>query len=74
LATLLLLVREPQPWRATPWAWFWIWTTPIGTPLYLLLSGPTPLLPAPRNPNRRLTGGWAFLLAFVLGSLLTGPL
>jgi hypothetical protein len=70
LTTFILLIRERQPWRATRWAWFWIWITAIGTPVYLLLSGPTPLLPTPRNPSRRLTGGWAFLLAFVLCSLL----
>ncbi|HST80494.1 MAG TPA: hypothetical protein VLL08_02005 [Kineosporiaceae bacterium] len=71
LATLLLLIGGPQPWRATRWAWFWIWGIPLGTPIYLLLSGPTPLLPAPRNPSRPLTGGWAFLLACVLSSLVT---
>jgi hypothetical protein len=71
LATLLVLISGPQPWRATRWAWFWIWGTPIGTPIYLLLSGPTPLLPTPRFPARRLTGGWAFLLACVLSSILT---
>jgi hypothetical protein len=66
LLTLLLLVNNPQPWRATRWAWFWVWTTPIGTPAFLLMSGPTPLIPAPRDLTRRLTGGWAFFLAVIV--------
>ncbi|WP_028636184.1 hypothetical protein [Nocardioides sp. URHA0032] len=71
VATLLLLITQPEPWRATRWAWFWLLgaATPLGLAAYLLLSGPTGLLPPPRDPRRRLTGGWAFLLAFALSSL-----
>jgi len=36
----------------------------------LFLSAPTPPLPAPRPGARRLTGGWAFLLALAVGSML----
>lgn len=69
LAVLLLLVHGPQPWRATRWAWFWLVAlTPVGAMAYLLLAGPTTLVRAPRDPSRRLTGGWAFLLALVLGT------
>lgn len=68
LFTLVLLMTQPEPWRATRWAWFWlIWSAP-GLAAYLLLSGPTGILPPPRHPERRLTGGWAFLLALVVSS------
>jgi len=63
-----LLVKGPQPWRATRWAWFWLLSTPVGMVAFLLLSGPTAPLPAPHDPRRRLTGGWAFLLAGLLGA------
>jgi hypothetical protein len=66
LAGFSLLVAGPQPWRATRWAWFWLLVPPIGSIAFLLLSGPTTGVPGPRNPSRRLTGGWAFLLAFPL--------
>ena len=66
LVSLYVLIAGPEPWRATRWAWFWLGGSPFGLILFLLLSGPTPALPAPRDPNRRLTGGWAFLLSIVL--------
>lgn len=66
LAGLALLVTGPQPWRATRWAWFWLLLPPVGSIAFLLLSGPTVGLPAPRNPRRRLSGGWAFLLSLPL--------
>ncbi|MGZ4495625.1 MAG: hypothetical protein ACXVWU_13050 [Nocardioides sp.] len=69
LATFVLLVAGPQPWRATRWAWFWFLGTPVAL-AFLVLSGPTPLVPAPHPHSRRLTGGWAFLLALALGQLI----
>ena len=69
-AGLGLIIRNPHPWRATRWAWFWLCWTPVGAVAFLLLSGPTPPLPR-RRGTRRLTGGWAFLLAaLVLRPLL----
>jgi hypothetical protein len=69
VAAFLLLVEGPQPWRATHWAWLWLFSNPIGMACFLLLSGPVPGLRAPRNVKRRLTGGWAFLLSIVLSSM-----
>ncbi|GAB3248142.1 hypothetical protein [Kineosporia babensis] len=67
IAVLIRLVASPQrPYRATRWAWFWLWCTPIGTPLYLVLSGPSVFLPTPAEGARRLTGIWAFLLFLFL--------
>jgi hypothetical protein len=45
---------------------------PVSVPLFLLLAGPTPGLPAPRDPARRLTGGWAFLICLVVTAAATG--
>ncbi|MGH3411755.1 MAG: hypothetical protein ACRDPH_01575 [Marmoricola sp.] len=72
LACLGLLISGPQPWRVTRWGWFWFYLllAPIGSIAFLLLSGPVPHLPSPKNPRRRLGGGWSFLIAL----LLTGPL
>lgn len=69
LLTLMLLVLGPSPWWATRWAWFWLGTNPVGAVAFLVLSGPTPVVPAPRVPTRRLTGGWAFLLLLLVGGL-----
>ena len=71
-AGLGLVISNPHPWRATRWAWFWVSWTPVGGLAFLLLSGPTPLLPAPRS-SRRLTGGWAFLLGALVLRPLFGP-
>ena len=46
--TLGLLVSGAEPWRATRWAWFWVMTTAVGAPAFLLLSGPVLQEPAPR--------------------------
>ncbi|WP_183097993.1 hypothetical protein [Nocardioides pelophilus] len=72
LATLGLLIVGPQPWRATRWAWFWIQgiAAPLGMLAYLVLGGPTGLSRPPQPGTRRLTGGWAFLLTFVVSSAL----
>jgi hypothetical protein len=69
LVATLVLNSGPRPWRATRWAWFWIvlLVPPYGVAAYLLLGGPTGLF-RPRDPRRVwLTGGWAFLLALLLG-------
>jgi hypothetical protein len=70
VTALGLLISGPQPWRATRWAWFWLMTPPAGSLVYLLLSGPTPGVPVPRDPHRRLTGGWALLLSVLLMSVI----
>jgi hypothetical protein len=67
---LAVLVAGPAPWRATRWGWFWLMSLPVGSFLFVLLSGPAPGLPRPRDPRRRLTGGWAFLLAIPLKAVL----
>jgi hypothetical protein len=69
-AGLALLVGGPEPWRATRWAWFWLLFPPIGGIAFLLLAGPVPAVPRPRDLSRRLTGGWAFLLAIPLAAVL----
>ena len=70
LAVLGLIIGGPQPWRATRWAWFWLFASPVGGIAYTVLAGPTLGVPRPRRIERRLTGGWAFLLAALVG----GPL
>lgn len=67
LGTLGTITGGPQPWRATRWAWFWVFTVPGGAVAFLVLSGPTWPLPAPRAGHRRLTGGLAFLLSLLVG-------
>jgi hypothetical protein len=74
LAATLVLNGGPRPWRATRWAWAWLvlLVPPYGIAAYLVLGGPTGLL-RPRDPRRVwLTGGWAFLLALVLGGAYAG--
>ena len=65
--TLLLAGAGPQPWRATQWAWIWLILLggPLGSVAFLLLGGPLGV-GRPRDVNRRLTGGWAFLIGMVL--------
>lgn len=70
LVGLGMLISGPDPWRATRWAWFWVLSSPVGVAAFLLLSGPTRPIPAPKAGGRRLTGGWAFLLNVFLGSAL----
>lgn len=70
VGSVVVLVAGPGPWRATRWAWFWLMSLPVGSFAFLLLSGPTPGLPRPRDPRRRLIGGWAFLLALPLEAVL----
>ena len=68
LGTLGTITGGPKPWRATRWAWFWVCTMPGGALAFLVLSGPSWPLPAPRAGHRRLTGGFAFLLTLVVGA------
>lgn len=66
--TVLVLLATPHVVRATRWAWFWLFwiLPPVGILAFLLAGGPTGLVPQ-RPGGRRLTGGWAFLLAVLLG-------
>ena len=63
----LVLTSAREPWRATRWAWGWlVLLVPVaGFLAFLVFGGPTGLA-RPRQPSRRLTGGWAFLLALLL--------
>ena len=72
VSSYLMLIFGPRPWRATKWAWFWLFgvAPPLGVFAYLLLAGPTSIVPGPKDTNRRLTGGWAFLISLLLGSAL----
>lgn len=72
VASLLLIINGPEPWRATRWAWAWavLATGPLGALLFAVLSGPTPMVKAPRGGARRLRGGWAFVLLTLLGPFL----
>ncbi len=74
LATLWLLVNGPQPQRATRWAWFWVLGTPVGALAFLLLSGPTPGLPAPDPSARRMTGGTGLVVGLLLSAVLPSAL
>jgi hypothetical protein len=69
LVGTLGLISGPRPWRATRWAWAWLVliAPAFGVPAYFLFGGSTGLF-RPRPPGRIwLTGGWAFLLAILLG-------
>jgi hypothetical protein len=69
LATVALLSNGAQPWWATRWAWFWALFSPaavVTVPLFLLLSGPPPGVADAVPAGRRLTGGWAFILLFLV--------
>jgi len=69
VALPLALIAGPEPRLATRWAWFWLgvhaWPVAIA---YLALE-PTPVWDRRglTAPERRLTGGWAFLLGLLLG-------
>lgn len=72
LCTVLLVITTPRPVRATRWAWFWLLglVPPVGILAFLLIGGPTGLIPQ-REGGRTLTGGWAFLLAVLCGTAPT---
>ncbi len=70
LAVIVILVNGPEPRFATRWAWFWLLICPL-SPLsivaFLVLSRSLRPTDGSTGPvGRRLTGGWAFLLAFVV--------
>ncbi len=69
LVGTLSLIAAARPWRATRWAWAWLvlLVPTIGVPTYLLLGGPLGLLRPKPTSRLWLTGGWAFLLALLLG-------
>ena len=71
LSAFLLILGGPVPWRANRWAWFWLLGPgddgALGAFAFLVLSGRTPGLPAPRAHARRLDGWRGFLLAILLG-------
>lgn len=76
--TIAVVAGWPEPRLATRWAWFWLIAYFWPAALVFLLLEPTPAWrrgPV-RAPRRRLTGGWGFLLALLLGTpliaLLTG--
>ncbi|WP_121255701.1 hypothetical protein [Nocardioides ferulae] len=73
--TLALITGLNEPWRATRWAWFWLLASPV-MPLaaiaFLVLGGVLPLVGPPPPGARRLTGGFAFILAWVVGGLVHG--
>ena len=69
-AVWAVVIAGPEPWRATRAAWFWLSLSLVGGIVFLLASGPTRGLPPPKDPKRRLTGGWAFVLSLVLISIL----
>jgi hypothetical protein len=68
LCSFLLIAAGPEPWRATRWAWFWavLFTAPVGALAFAILSGPTPLVPTPRNRAWRLSGGWTFIIIMLV--------
>lgn len=71
LVTVALLITGPEPRRATRWAWAWALLSPlavVAVPLFLLVSGRWRGGQAASPGGRRLTGGWAFLLVYLLSS------
>ena len=72
-ASLVLLVRGPEPWWATRAAWGWGLFSPAAVvlvPLFLLLSGPPPGIASSGGSGRRLRGGLAFMLLWLVGPAL----
>ena len=61
----VLLVALCLGWAALEFATM----SPFWGMVFLALGGPTRIIPAPRIGAGRLTGGWAFLLSLLLGSV-----
>lgn len=59
------LVGGPQPRHATKWAWFWLFTSAVG-PVAVVVYLVSGLKREPAPHERRLTGGWAFLLSILI--------
>lgn len=82
-AGLVTLISGRQPWLATKWAWFWlVWAIPVLWVAFLALE-PRPLRlslrlasagraaqPLFSDRDCRLTGGWAFVIAWVASAIL----
>lgn len=70
LGAIFVLINGPEPRFATRWAWFWLLIcplVPVVVVAFLALSRPLRPTGEQTGPvGRRLTGGWAFLLAFVV--------
>lgn len=75
VATLLLLVAGPVPWRANRWGWFWVLgigrETGVGALLFLLLSGPTPGVRPPDPEAERMNGWRGLVVSLVVGIALS---
>lgn len=69
LMMLFVLIGGPQPRWATKWAWFWLSFLPLGWAVFLLLE-PVPLWRRTMShpPERRFTGGWAWITAVIAQS------
>lgn len=67
LTVIITLVSGPEPRHATRWAWFWLMcgTGTLALVLYPLLGLPRSDEPL-QQAKRRLTGGWAILIALLL--------
>ncbi|QIK72108.1 hypothetical protein G7070_07285 [Propioniciclava coleopterorum] len=63
-ATLGLLIAGPEPRFATRWAWFWLLISPLAAVVALAFLTQAAVT-AHRPTERRLTGGWAFLISLV---------
>lgn len=70
-AALLVLIGGSRPRLASRWAWFWLGlAVPVLFLVYLVLEPVPAWRRAAMAPSAgRLTGGWTFLLALVLGTL-----
>ena len=76
-AALVLLAQGPEPWWATRAAWAWGLLSPaalVVVPLFVLLSGPPPGVTSAGETGRRLRGGLAFVLVWLVGPPLVHQL